>query len=184
MRDPTGNDADARLIQEAFVRETYEGLYRWLRRLSGSAELAADLTQEAFAAYWASRDRRPPGLPPRGWLYAIGRNLWRKAARDRRVPEPAELSLLAAADRPPDLAYDDREFDAAVQAALSRLPAELREVFVLRFWHEFEYAEIAAVQGASSALVRWRYFAARGRLHRELADWAPISREKEGHHAS
>jgi RNA polymerase sigma-70 factor (ECF subfamily) len=75
-------DRDSR---EAFVRAAYAGLYRWFYRLVGSSDRAADLTQETFVAFWESLDRRRGEASPRTWLFAIGRNLWRKQARQART---------------------------------------------------------------------------------------------------
>ena len=52
-----------------------------------------------------------------------------------------------------------------------KLGAEFREVFTLRAWQNWEYAEIAAVQGISPALVRWRFFRARQQIRARLSRW-------------
>lgn len=151
----------------------YAGLYRWFCHLTASPDRAADLTQETFAAFWVSAARRPPGVEPRTWLYAIGRNLWRKRLRDRKVHEPAVLDGMEAAGASPERGAQDREFREAVARAVAELPPELREAFTLRFWGEFRYEQIGEVQGVDPGLARWRYFAARRRLHRALAAWNP-----------
>jgi len=158
---------------EAFVTATYAGLYRWFCHLTASPEHAADLTQETFAAFWESAGRRGPGVSTTTWLYAIGRNLWRKRLRDRRSHEPAILDQIAAAGRSAEQGALDREFREAVALAVARLPPELREAFTLRFWNEFSYQQIGEVQGVEPGLARWRYFAARRRLHGALAAWDP-----------
>jgi RNA polymerase sigma factor (sigma-70 family) len=170
--------------REAFVRASYAQLFRWLCRLAGSSDEAADLTQETFAAFWASLARKPAATSPRTWLYAIGRNLWRKQARDRKRVEPVVLSLLADGDRSPENRALDREFQAAVRQALTELPEDLREAFTLRFWNDLEYEEIGQIQEVSAGLARWRYFAARKRLSEQLAAWDPRSEQaKEDRHA-
>jgi RNA polymerase sigma-70 factor (ECF subfamily) len=170
---------------EAFVTATYAGLYRWFCHLTYSPEQAADLTQETFAAFWESSVRRGRGVSPTTWLYAIGRNLWRKRMRDRRSHESAMLDRIAADGRSAERGAQDREFAEAVGLAVAELSPELREAFTLRFWNEFSYEQIGAVQGVEPGLARWRYFAARRRLQEALAAWAP-DREKqavEDHHA-
>ena len=54
----------SRASREAFVRECYEGLFRWFYRLTGSREWSADLTQESFASFWEAQDRRPRASVP------------------------------------------------------------------------------------------------------------------------
>ncbi|MFO0892928.1 MAG: sigma-70 family RNA polymerase sigma factor [Isosphaeraceae bacterium] len=165
--------------REAFVTEAYAGLYRWFHRLTGSPEWASDLTQETFTAFWASETRRKLDVSPITWLYAIGRNQWRKRLRDHRAHESEALAEPVAGGRTAEERAQDREFQDAARDALARLPHDLREAFTLRFWNEFSYQEIGQIQGIDPGLARWRYFTARRRLHRELAAWDP-SRELSG----
>lgn len=186
-RRATGKQSDASGLEdgaEAFVTATYTGLYRWFRHLTDSPEQATDLTQETFAAFWESSGRRRPGVSPTTWLYAIGRNLWRKRLRDRKSHESAMLDQIAAGGRSPEQSAQDREFVEAVRLAVAGLSPELREAFTLRFWNEFSYEQIGEVQGVQPGLARWRYFAARRRLHGVLAAWDPVLEQApEDHHA-
>jgi RNA polymerase sigma-70 factor (ECF subfamily) len=168
-----GGELNAENGREAFVHSAYAGLYRWFCHLSTSPDRAADLTQETFTAFWASAGRRRADVSPTTWLYAIGRNLWRKQLRDRKDYEPSAMEELAASDGSPEQGAQNREFREAVDLAVSELPHDLREAFTLRFWHEFTYEQIGEVQGVGPGLARWRYFAARRRLHRSLAAWDP-----------
>jgi RNA polymerase sigma-70 factor (ECF subfamily) len=185
MAGDEGAGSDTRGRQEAFVIASYAGLYRWFCHLTASPEAAADLTQETFTAFWASAGRKGPEVSPTTWLYAIGRNLWRKWLRDRKVHAPGPLERVAAGGRSPEQRIQDREFREAAGIALAELPHDLREAFTLRFWNEFSYEQIAKVQGVEPGLARWRYFAARRRLRRSLADWDPDRGQTlEDHHAA
>jgi RNA polymerase sigma-70 factor (ECF subfamily) len=170
---------DPREEREAFVHSSYAELFQWFCRLTGSSDRAADLTQETFAAFWESLDRIRGDASHRTWLYAIGRNLWRNQIRDRKVHDPAPLALVADGRRAVERAAQEREFREAAEMAVGGLPEDLREAFTLRFWHEFEYDEIAAIQRVSPATARWRYFAARRRLHEALSDWDPRHGDEE-----
>ena len=59
-------------------------------------------------------------------------------------------------------------------------PKSLREAFSLRFWHDMNYEEIAVIQGVSAGLVRWRYFAARRRLHENTRRLGPEPASSKG----
>lgn len=173
-----------RAVREAFVETTYADLFRWFCRLTGSPDRSADLTQETFTAFWGALGRLPPHAGPRAWLFAIGRNLWRKQARDRKISEPAVLAVLPSAGPSAEQTITDREFQRAAELALRELPEDLREVFTLRFWDDLNYEEIGLIQGVSAGLVRWRYYAARRRLGEKLAAWEPDrQRTKEDRHA-
>ena len=132
--------------------QNYVEVFRWFCRLTHSVDRSADLTQETFAAFWQALDRRPPEVCPRTWLYAIGRNLWRKQARDRKHFEPILLSVLAATEPSPEERARGSEFHQAAKRAVGELPDELREAFTLRFWQDFGYEQIGAVQGVTAAL--------------------------------
>jgi RNA polymerase sigma-70 factor (ECF subfamily) len=171
--------------REFFVESTYVELYRWYCRLTGSADRAADLTQDSYVAFWSSLDRLPPGVSHRTWLFAIGRNLWRKQERDRKSFDPIVASLVEEGTSSVDTPLLDQEFREAAEAALGRLPDDIREVFTLRFWHELGYDEIGQNQGITADLARWRYFAARKRLHQLLAAWDPgVERRRGDRHAT
>jgi RNA polymerase sigma factor (sigma-70 family) len=173
-----------RTARELFVCESHDGLFRWFYRLMGSPDEAADLTQDTFLAFWDSLGRRPETVSPRTWLYAIGRNLWRGRLRDRKSFEPALLALVPDSGPSPEDRFLEREFRDAVDEAVADLPDDLREAFTLRFWQEMAYEEIGQIQGVSADLARWRYFAARKRLHGRLATWNPdLKQGKEDRHA-
>lgn len=150
---------------EAFVAAHYRGVYRFFLWLTNDAESAADLTQETFAAFWASTDDLDAGrVPdPRAWLYGIARNRWRKRCRD--APPPC-LALEAAAELmddaagPEALAIAVAEADAVARAVAS-LPPDYREALVLRVFQELSYREIAAGLGVREELARWRVHQAR-----------------------
>ncbi len=176
-----------RAEREAFVCASYAELFRWFVRLTGCRDRAADLTQDTFVAFWESLDRRRQQVSTRTWLYAIGRNLWRKHVRDRKAWEMADPNAVADRRSAPDRDEQDREFRAAVAHALAELPEPQREAFTLRFWHGFDFEQIGEIQGVLAGVARWRYFAARRRLHERLAAWAPEGRperrEEETNHA-
>ncbi|MHC5538024.1 RNA polymerase sigma factor [Singulisphaera rosea] len=178
-----GGGVDARASQEAFVVASYGGLYRWFFRVTASPEVSADLTQATFAAFWTSAGQRKPHVSETTWLYAIGRNLWRKWLRDRKAHSSEALDQVRADGRSPEERAEDREFDEAARRAVAALPPDLREVFTLRFWSEFSYEQIGDIQGVEAGLVRWRYFAARRRLHHALAAWDPdrARTQEDGH---
>ncbi len=184
MHDDRTKSLGDRASREGFVRAAYAGLFRWFCRLVGSPDLAADLTQETFAAFWESVDRHRGEASPRTWLYAIGRNLWRKHRRAARTFVPDRVETAIDDGPSAERQAEEREFREAAERAVRELPADLREAFTLRFWHEFDYDEIGAIQGVTAGLARWRFFAARRRLHKKLAAWDPNrDRAEEDQHA-
>ena len=167
--------ADDRTACERFVRDEYDGLYRWFLWLTNCPHRAADLTQETFAAFWASLARKSPDTSPRTWLFAIGHNQWRKDCRDRKSHasngdefDDDLVDQISDSGPSPHEIAEHREFASALEAEVAKLPDDFREVLTLRLWQEFDYDEIAAVQGIKPELARWRFFRARQILRARL----------------
>ena len=139
---------------ESLFAEHYDPLYRYLVRLTGDPELAADAAQEAFVRLV---ERRPEGFQIRGWLYRVATNVVRDDARVRR--RRAEL-LLEAVDRvpvgeaPPD---PEKELEVKqtrhrVRGALEALSARDRTVLLMRE-EGFSHQEIAEAVGTTTKSV-------------------------------
>ena len=164
-----------RTVCEQFVEAHYRGVYRMFLWLTNRPDAAADLTQEAFAAFWESLGSPAvEGAPdPKAWLYGIARNRWRKRCRDARdcgglddaaavvdgTPGP-EASLIRAVDK------------ERIATAVAALPPDYREALVLRVFEELEYPQIATALGVTEGLVRWRVHQARQRLRAALETMA------------
>jgi RNA polymerase sigma factor (sigma-70 family) len=124
----------------------FERLYRYLDRLSGEPELAADIAQEAFIKLY-----RRGVLPdtPEAWLIAVAMNLFRnvKSSRSRRARLlTASRSERVLADPPPspDQAAIADESCRRVRAAMDRLPDRDRSLLLLRA-EGYSYRDIAVV---------------------------------------
>lgn len=137
---------------EAEFRQLFDAqfasLFRYLDRLSGEPELAADLAQEAFVRLY-QRGSLPDD--PRAWLAAVGANLLRDeqrrtARRHRILAVHPEGAPQGAAPLAPDEAYDAAADRARVRAALDTLPERERRMLLLR--HEgYSYREVAHAVG-------------------------------------
>lgn len=151
------------------VRAHGDAVYGFvLRRVGGSRALAEDLTQEAFLRAWRGRRGFREETTVRGWLCAIAANVVRDHARRLRrrpaeVPAPDWLDVPDTADDPASaaIAIDDL---AALRTALAALPANQREMFLLRERDGLSYADIAAVLGCPVGTVMSGLSRARLRL--------------------
>jgi RNA polymerase sigma factor (sigma-70 family) len=128
--------------------EQYSSLFRYLDRLSGDPDLAADLAQEAFVRLYR-RGEVPEDA--RAWLGTVATNLFRDERRrsSRRLrllsEQPPELTLGAPAPAP-DAGAISVEQRESVRSALDRLSLRDRQMLLLR--HEgYSYREIAQALG-------------------------------------
>jgi RNA polymerase sigma-70 factor (ECF subfamily) len=154
--------------REAFVDAEYEGVFAWLTWLCGSRDTGADLTQDTFAAFWASLQHKDI-REPRVWLYRIARNRWRKWCRDSRRHEPGDgTEALASSLLAPDDSAERSEFVRAATDALAALPRPDREAIALRYWGDLDHRRIGQVLGIPTSLARWRVHRARARLREAM----------------
>jgi RNA polymerase sigma-70 factor (ECF subfamily) len=143
--------------------------YNLARWLTGAAADAEDLCQEAFLKAFAAFETFQ-GVNSKAWLLAIVRNTCFDWLRKRRPTTwvPLEDELATAESTSPEAQYL-RDLDRhALQAALERLPAEFKEMLVLREFEDLSYKEISEIAGIPIGTVMSRLARARGRLRCEL----------------
>ena len=137
-------------FESAFARH-YPALFRYLHRLTGDADAAADSAQEAFVRLL---ERSLPEEKVRSWLFTVGTNLVRDdaRARDRRRRLVTGRDLAPSAPDAPDERLTRSEEIESVRGTLDRLPARDRTLLLLRE-EGFRYAEIAEIVGVPATSV-------------------------------
>lgn len=138
-------------------------VYTTAYRILGDAESANDAAQDSFVAAFGALKHFRFGSKFSTWLYTIVVNKCRdqfRAAQDTvPVDEIAELRSDPAGT--PEQLYMAGETRSEVQAALDTLPADYREVLVMKHIQGLAYEEMTVVLGASIAALKVR--AHRGR---------------------
>ena len=125
-------------------REQHPRLFRYMHRLSGDPELAADVAQETFVRLYG-RGSLPEH--PEQWLIAVAMNLFRndRSTRARRrgllTVTRAEASHSDSSPQPSQRA-DAAETRRVVRAALDRLPERSRAMLLLHA-DGYSYRDIA-----------------------------------------
>jgi RNA polymerase sigma-70 factor (ECF subfamily) len=160
VRCQTGDEAAfAELVERYAARVRY-----FLRKLLGSADRADDALQDV----WLDVYRGLPNLAAAGafraWLYRIARDRALGKLRRSRIELPLVGDEVASEVEEPF----DAEDAERIHAALDQLPAEQREVLVLRFVEDMSYEEIARVVGCPLGTIRSRIHYAKQALRRLL----------------
>ena len=132
------------------------GLVLFARQWARSAADAEDIVQEAFVKFW----RRNHNIDNRALLYATVRSialdfLRRDSRRARR-----ESAAMSGVDQSVEPQFEiEDESQRQLMAALELLPAEQREVLVMKIWNELTFAEIGSALEISqnTAASRYRY---------------------------
>jgi RNA polymerase sigma factor (sigma-70 family) len=146
--DETDFERSFRTVFEA----QFTSLRRYLDRLTGDADLAADLAQETFVRL-LQRGSMPADV--RAWLAAVASNLFRDERRraGRRAAllagQPPELTMAARAPHP-DVQMMSADAKRQVRAALDALPLRDRQLLLLRF-EDYSYRELAVAVGVAES---------------------------------
>jgi RNA polymerase sigma-70 factor (ECF subfamily) len=147
----------------AAFRELYQAygprVKAYMMRKGADAGTAEDLAQETLLAVWrkAALYAGDKGSTTT-WVFAIARNLRIDRLR-REVPwqELPEERLAEASGEPPaDEAIAEKERQAHVQAALTTLPSDQKEVVSLAYLEGLSHSEIAARLGIPLGTVKSR----------------------------
>lgn len=163
-----------RAAAERLVRAHQGSLYAYIYRLSGKADLAEDITQEAFVRVFTHIDRFDPHYRFSTWLFTIARRLLINELRRSRAGAGGALDVVAEVGNQPAEAIEDQESAGlqrdALQRALLRLKPVQREVLLLFHRHEWAVSEIARYLSIPEGTVKSHLHRARHRMRRLIED--------------
>lgn len=170
LLSPATPSPEQRINVTQLFTEHYDALYRYLVRLTGDSDLAADAAQEAFVRLV---ERPPQDRHLRAWLFAVATNVVRDTARARArwlkllsaSPDRAPLGDVPAL---PDTEAERGERRTLVRAALERLSWKERTVLLMRE-EGFAHHEIAVAVGTTTGSVGTMLARALNKLSNELA---------------
>jgi RNA polymerase sigma-70 factor (ECF subfamily) len=165
---------------EAFgvlVQRYQDRLYPTMLRLTGSADDALDLLQDAFLRAFEKLDRFQGESSFYTWVYRIAVNLALSGRRRRRVT--ARLGIGGGRGEPldpqddsslsdPTLPLEQAERDDLIQSALNSLADDHRAVVVMKEFDGLHYEEIATILNIPVGTVRSRLHRARLDLRERL----------------
>lgn len=155
---------------ENLYRKYTKPLYYFLLKLSGSPQLAEDLTQETFVratislSFYENEDVR-------AWLFKVARNAyldeWRKRQRRKWVPFADYLFAKDEMASPYGLPEDEAlqaETSDDLQQLMTFLPEQYRSILYLREVEMFSYQEIQEALDLSENQVKVTLHRARKKL--------------------
>ena len=136
---------------DSLFQKLYPSLFRYLHRLTGDADVADDIAQEAFMRLLR---QSLPEAEVRPWLFTVAMNLVRDHARkvERRSRLLTTAPVLVSSTPLPDEAVERSEQVGLVRAALEQLSVRDQQLLLMRE-EGFKYEEIARVIGVAPASV-------------------------------
>ena len=159
-------------------------VFRTAQRITGSAADAEDVLQTVFLRLVKGQDDYDLSHNPEAYLSRAAINasldLLRSRTRAKAVAlDDVNTEALASGFRNPELAHADRELQALVRQAVSRLGKTAGEMFVLRYYEGFDNKEIAVVMNTSPLVVGVVLHRARTKLRKEIGHYLEKHHEKQ-----
>ena len=157
-------DGDADALRYLYLRYA-DNVYGYVCSIVRDEYEAEDVTQHIFAKLMTSLARYEPRVVPfSAWILRVAHNAAIDHVRARR---PVPVEEVRPADAPDD-GDGGRERFADLRLALAALPAEQRDVIVLRFLVGLTPGEVAERIGRSEDAVHGLQHRGRRRLRSEM----------------
>ena len=150
--DQVERDMAASVDLDAWYRRYGESVFRRCLRLTGERAQASDLLQEVFLRAHRFQNSYRGEASPLTWLYTITSRCFVDTLRKKPRVDPEELAVFLREEQ------EGLEVTCARQALvgrlLARVPADVRDIVVHRYFDELEHSEIALRLGINEKTVR------------------------------
>ena len=155
------------------VKEYSERLYWHVRRMVNSHEDADDLLQDIFLKIWTALPSFRGEAQLYTWVWRIATNETLNYLRKERVRAALRMqSVDAQMERriEADPFFNGTEAQRKLMTAVAKLPDKQRQVFVMRWWDELSYEEMAQITGTSVGALKASYHIAQEKIKLNLSD--------------
>jgi RNA polymerase sigma-70 factor (ECF subfamily) len=154
---------DARLSFTILVERYQKRVYfAAIKMVGGDHDEADEIAQETFVKVYEALGSFRGESQFYTWVYRIMMNAVIYKTRRKRVKKDVELEdvaeTIAAEGGSPDEGIQRQEMTKLIEEAIETLPPKQREVFLMRFYDEMPYEEIASVLGTSVGGLKANYF--------------------------
>ncbi len=151
--------------QKAFseiVRRYERRVFFVVKKMLNDDDESSDATQEVFIKLHDSLKKFRGDANLYTYIYRIATNVAISYLRKRKVRSVVRLdevvTNMLSGGNEPQRESDQEELRKLVADAVAALPAQQKQVFVLRFYEELSYEEIAQVMHRSMGAMKANYF--------------------------
>jgi RNA polymerase sigma-70 factor (ECF subfamily) len=163
------------------VRRWERPIYGLTLRMLGHTEDARDATQETFISAYTNLKSFRGDAKFSSWLYRIALNVCHSRLRRRTGRHDASLDqqLEESGFEPlsPEAASDDKllgeQVGAHVRRALAAIPAEMRQVVIMKEYEDLKFHEIAEILDIPVSTVKTRMYTGLRELRKRLEHLRP-----------
>lgn len=156
---------------DELIARWHEPLWKYLRRLTGDDDAAAESVQDVWLRILRGIPRLRDGSRLRAWMFGIARRVVMDRLREKYA-QPAFLSADDVEIEGPGQSWDQswelEEELALLHEEVGRLPVPERDVVVLFYLEELSLVEISEVVSVPVGTVKSRLFRARNTLRGQL----------------
>lgn len=144
-------------------------IFNLILRSTGNREIAQDLLQETFVRLWQVADVFDPRRGAfKGWLFKIALNITRSEMAKKRhhvcfMPIDETYPGYPGGNSP-DWMLEQQQQKNRVAKALGRLSPRLREVIILKYYHQLKFREIAEITDTPEGTLKARFHRAVAQL--------------------
>jgi len=137
----------------------------------GEKAMSLDLVQDAFAKIWENCSKID-FLKAKTYLFTTVNNLFLNTVRHQKVvfSYAKAAPYMDTTNLSPEYLLEEEEFKQKLEAVISSLSEEQREVFLLNRIEDKKYREIAELLGISQKTVEKRMSAALKSLRTQMGD--------------
>ncbi|MBS1904746.1 MAG: sigma-70 family RNA polymerase sigma factor [Bacteroidetes bacterium] len=132
------------------------------KMVNGNHDEADEIAQETFVKAYEALGSFRGESQFYTWIYRIMMNAVIYRQRKRKAHTMVEIddvaSELVSDDASPHDGIERQEITSLIEAAIATLPPKQREVFLMRFYDEMPYEDIASILGTSVGGLKANYF--------------------------
>ncbi|MBR1724399.1 MAG: RNA polymerase sigma factor [Ruminococcus sp.] len=156
---------------DEIYRSYYDDVYRYLRGLTASEQIAEELTQETFFRAMKSLKSYKGEARLSVWLCSIAKNLWYdKCRRDKKCEPLEQPELIAADERDIADALADKQLALEIHKLLHEIKEPYREIFMLRVFGQLSFKEIAEIFSKNDHWACVSYHRAKEMIQKKLKE--------------
>ncbi len=166
---------------EALIRAHQESLFAFMLRMSGRADVAEDVVQEAFVRVLGNINRFDDRFRFSTWLFTIAKRLYMNRAQ-KLAPSFDSQAVAARECEAPGPAWHSARRETMenarglLAAVLAALPAQQREIILLFHQLSWPITEIARHLGMPEGTVKSHLHRGRKRMRRLITASVKMSR--------
>lgn len=169
-------DLDKNSAFEELFDEFWQPLYRRAYSKVQAEDLAKDLVQEVFIAFWDNLDTLKRDLNLAAYLHGILRNKILKVFEKDAVRLRYALQICPAELSSDFCAHElllEKELKSIIDTEVNRMPSRMKEIYAMKKDSNFSIKQIAEELGLSEQTIKNQLQNAYNRLRSKLKEYNP-----------